>query len=92
MEIPIDMITGIAATVISIVGAAIAFFLRSVRDEFRILSAKIDAFSENLSKLDLVVSKVLLVQSICPHCPHPEAELETGLDLVKLKGSKKEEQ
>ncbi len=92
MDIPMDTITGIAAAVISIVGAAIVFFLRSVRDEFRNLSAKIDAFSENLAKMDLVVSKVLLVQSICPHCPHPESELETGLDLVKLKGSKKEEQ
>jgi len=48
------------------------------------VTAKLDAFGENLAKVDLVVSKMLLVQSMCPNCPHPDIKIDTELELIKM--------
>lgn len=92
MEIPTEIVAGVVVTVVTIIGSIITFFLKSLRDEFRNLTAKLDAFGGNLAKVDLVVSKMLLVQSMCPNCPHPDVKIDTELELIKVTDTRKEEQ
>jgi len=92
MEIPTEIVAGVVVTVVTIIGSIITFFLKSLRDEFRKLTAKLDAFGENLAKVDLVVSKMLLVQSMCPNCPHPDVKIDTELELIKVTDTVKEGQ
>ena len=92
MEIPTEIVAGVVVTVVTITGSIITFFLKSLRDEFRNLTAKLDAFGGNLAKVDLVVSKMLLVQSMCPNCPHPDVKIDTELELIKVKDTVKEGQ
>jgi len=90
MEIPTEIVAGVVVTVVTIIGSIITFFLKSLRDEFRNLTAKLDAFGGNLAKVDLVVSKMLLVQSMCPNCPHPDVKIDTELELIKVTDTVKE--
>jgi len=92
MEIPTEIVAGVVVTVVTITGSIITLFLKSLRDEFRNLTAKLDAFGGNLAKVDLVVSKMLLVQSMCPNCPHPDVKIDTELELIKVTDTVKEEQ
>jgi len=92
MDIPTEIVAGVVVTVVTIFGSIITLFLKSLRDEFRNLTAKLDAFGGNLAKVDLVVSKMLLVQSMCPNCPHPDVKIDTELELIKVKDTRKEEQ
>ena len=92
MEIPTEIVAGVVVTVVTIIGSIITFFLKSLRDEFRNLTAKLDAFGGNLAKVDLIVSKMLLVQSMCPNCPHPDVKIDTELELIKVTDTVKEEQ
>ena len=92
MEIPTEIVAGVVVTVVTIIGSIITFFLKSLRDEFRNLTAKLDAFGGNLAKVDLVVSKMLLVQSMCPNCPHPDVNIDTELELIKVTDTVKEGQ
>ena len=92
MDIPTEIVAGVAVTVVTIIGSIITFFLKSLRDEFRNLTAKLDAFGGNLAKVDLIVSKMLLVQSMCPNCPHPDVKIDTELELIKVTDTVKEGQ
>jgi len=82
MDIPTEIVAGVVVTVVTITGSIITLFLKSLRDEFRNLTAKLDAF----------VSKMLLVQSMCPNCPHPDVKIDTELELIKVTDTVKEEQ
>jgi len=92
MDIPTEIVAGVVVTVVTIIGSIITFFLKSLRDEFRNLTAKLDAFGGNLAKVDLVVSKMLLVQSMCPNCPHPDVKIDTEFELIKVTDNEKEGQ
>lgn len=92
MDIPTEIVAGVVVTVVTIIGSIITFFLKSLRDEFRNLTAKLDAFGGNLAKVDLIVSKMLLVQSMCPNCPHPDVKIDTELELIKVTDTVKEGQ
>jgi len=78
MDIPTEIVAGVVVTVVTTIGSLTLLLLKSLRDEFRNLTAKLDAFGVNLSKVDLVVSKVLLIQSMCPNCPHPDVKIRHG--------------
>ncbi len=92
MDIPTEIVAGVIVTVVTTIGSITILLLKSLRDEFRNLTAKLDAFGVNLSKVDLVVSKMLLVQSMCPNCPHPDVKIETELELIKVTDTRKEGQ
>ncbi|MCX9083304.1 MAG: hypothetical protein OIN87_00720 [Candidatus Methanoperedens sp.] len=92
MDIPTEIVAGVVVTVVTTIGSIILLLLKSLRDEFRNLTAKLDAFGVNLSKVDLVISKVLLIQSMCPNCPHPDVKIDTELELIKFRDIVKEEQ
>ncbi|MCX9083236.1 MAG: hypothetical protein OIN87_00360 [Candidatus Methanoperedens sp.] len=83
MDIPTEIVAGVVVTVLTTIGSITLLLLKSLRDEFRNLTAKLDAFGVNLSKVDLVVSKMLLIQSMCPNCPHPDVKIDTELELIK---------
>ncbi len=84
MDIPTEIVAGVVVTAVTVMGSIVTIFLKSVRDEFRDLTVKLDAFGENLAKVDLVVSKMLLVQSMCPNCPHTDVKIDTELNLIKI--------
>ena len=92
MEVPTEIIVGVVVTVVTTIGSITIFFLKSLRDEIRNLTVKLDAFGGNLAKVDLVVSKMLLVQSMCPNCPHPNIKIDTELELIKVIDTTKEGQ
>jgi hypothetical protein len=92
MDIPTEIVAAVVVTVVTITGSIITLFLKSLRDEFRNLTAKLDTFGGNLAKVDLVVSKMLLVQSMCPNCPHPDVKIDTELELIKVTDTVKEGQ
>ena len=90
MEIPTDLVLAIVGGVITIIGSVTILLLKSLLDAFKTLTAKLELFGDNLSKVDLVVSKLLLVQAMCPNCPHPEIKVDTEL-LTKPTSAAKEE-
>jgi len=90
MEIPTEIVAGVVVTVVTTIGSITILFLKSLRDEFRNLTAKLEAFGGNLAKVDLVVSKMLLIQSMCPNCPHPDVKIDTELELIKVTDLEKE--
>ncbi|CAG0987497.1 hypothetical protein METP3_02446 [Methanosarcinales archaeon] len=92
MDIPTEIVAGVIVTVVTTIGSITILLLKSLRDEFRNLTAKLDAFGVNLAKVDLVVSKMLLVQSMCPNCPHPNIKIDTELELIKVIDTSKEGQ
>jgi hypothetical protein len=83
MEVPTEIIVGVVVTVVTTIGSITIFFLKSLRDEIKNLTAKLDVYGGNLAKVDLIVSKTLLVQSMCPNCPHPNTKIESELELMK---------
>ena len=89
MEIPTEIVAGVVVTVVTTIGSITLLLLKSLRDEFRNLTARLDSFGANLAKVDLVVSKMLLVQSMCPNCPHPDVKIDTEL-VIKVKDIAKE--
>ncbi len=91
MDVPTEIVAGIVVAAVGVTGSIIIFFLKSLRDEFRNLSSKLETFGENLAKVDVVVTKVLLTQSICPNCPHTDTKVDTEL-LLKAKDVTKEEE
>ncbi len=92
MDVPTEIVAGVVVTVVTITGSIMTLFLKSLRDEIRNLTDKLDAFGGNLAKVDLVVSKMLLVQSMCPNCPHPNVKIDTELELIKAIDTAKEGQ
>jgi hypothetical protein len=92
MDIPTEIVAGVVVAVVTTIGSITILLLKSLRDEFRNLTAKLDAFGLNLAKVDLVVSKMLLVQSMCPNCPHPDIKIDTELELIKMTDTRKEGQ
>jgi hypothetical protein len=92
MDIPTEIIAGVVVAVVTTIGSITILLLKSLRDEFRNLTSKLDVFGLNLAKVDLVVSKMLLVQSMCPNCPHPDIKIDTELELIKVTDTRKEGQ
>ncbi len=71
MEVPESIILTILGILIATVGTVVSYFMKQLIFEVRELRKHLTNVDANLSKIDLVVAKAMLILTTCKNCPHP---------------------
>ncbi len=83
VDVPIELLGGVLIAVIGLFGTILIFMAKSIRQDFKEFSDRIEKFQEGLAKNNLVTAKLLLIHEACPNCPKLDIDMKESLGLVK---------